>query len=79
MDIFDPSVAPGVCTPTWGGLTAREGIDLMRSLTGLNIVAMDFNTVSPPQDVQDMAAHLCGHMMLEAMLLLCRQFGLADP
>lgn len=78
MDIFDPSVAPGVCTPSWGGLTAREGIDLMRSLTGLNIVAMDFNTVSPPQDVQDMAAHLCGHMMLEAMLLLCRQLGLAD-
>lgn len=74
MDIFDPSVAPGVCTPTWGGLTAREGIELMRSFTGLNIVAMDFNTVSPPQDVQDMAAHLCGHMMLEAMLVLAKQF-----
>jgi len=72
MDVFDPSVAPGVCTPTWGGLTAREGIDLMRSLTGLNIVAADFNTVSPPQDVQDMAAHLCAHMILELSLLLCR-------
>lgn len=77
MDIFDPSVAPGVCTPTWGGLTAREGIELMRSLTGLNLVAIDFNTVSPPQDVRDMAAHLCGHMIMEAMVLLCRQFGLA--
>ncbi|MCW3474148.1 arginase family protein [Limobrevibacterium gyesilva] len=77
MDVFDPSVAPGVCTPTWGGLSAREGIDLLRELSGLNIVAIDFNTVSPPQDVNDMAAHLCAHMVMEAMLLLCRQFGLA--
>jgi agmatinase len=79
MDVFDPSVAPGVCTPTWGGLSAREGIDLIRTLTGLNIVAMDFNTVSPPQDVNGMAAHLCAHMMMEAMVLLARQFGLVAP
>lgn len=76
MDVFDPSVAPGVCTPTWGGLTAREGIELIRSLSGLNIVAMDFNTVSPPQDVNDMAAHLCAHMMMEAMVLLAHRFEL---
>lgn len=76
MDVFDPSVAPGVCTPTWGGLSAREGIALIRTLTGLNIVAMDFNTVSPPQDVNGMAAHLCAHMIMEGMLLLGRQFGL---
>jgi agmatinase len=76
MDVFDPSVAPGVCTPTWGGLSAREGIELIRTLTGLNIVAMDFNTVSPPQDVNGMAAHLCAHMMMEAMVLLARQFRL---
>ncbi|MBE7198803.1 arginase family protein [Methylobacterium radiotolerans] len=76
MDVFDPSVAPGVCTPTWGGLTAREGIELIRSLSGLNIVAMDFNTVSPPQDVNDMAAHLCAHMIMEGMLLLARRHDL---
>ena len=76
MDVFDPSVAPGVCTPSWGGLTAREGIELLRSLTDLRIVAVDFNTVSPPQDVNDMAAHLCAHMIMETMVLLARQFGL---
>jgi agmatinase len=76
MDVFDPSVAPGVCTPTWGGLSAREGIELMRTFSGLNIVAMDFNTVSPPQDVNDMAAHLCAHMVMEAMVLLAHQLRL---
>jgi agmatinase len=76
MDVFDPSVAPGVCTPTWGGLTAREGLDLLRCLTDLNIVAVDVNTVSPPQDVNGMAAHLCAHVIYETLVLLCRQMGL---
>src|SRR3981189_842702 len=39
MDVFDPSCAPGVCTPSWGGLSAREGIDLPRCLTALNRVS----------------------------------------
>ena len=77
MDVFDPSVAPGVCTPSWGGLTAREGIDLLRCLTDLNIVAVDVNTVSPPQDLNGMAAHLCAHVIYETLVLLCRQMGLA--
>jgi agmatinase len=76
MDVFDPSCAPGVCTPSWGGLSAREGIDLLRSLAGLNIVAIDVNTVSPPQDVNNMAAHLCAHVIYETLVLLCRQMGL---
>jgi len=76
MDVFDPSVAPGVCTPAWGGLSAREGIELLRSLSGLNIVAIDFNTVSPPQDVCGMAAQLCSHMIMEALVLLASNLGL---
>ena len=78
MDVFDPSCAPGVCTPSWGGLSAREGIDLLRCLTDLNIVAVDVNTVSPPQDVNGMAAHLCAHVIYETLVLLCRQMGLDD-
>lgn len=77
MDIFDPSVAPGVATPTWGGLSAREGIDLIRTLTDLNIVAIDVNTVSPPQDIGNMAASLCVHVIYELLVVLCRQKGLA--
>jgi agmatinase len=76
MDVFDPSCAPGVCSPSWGGLSAREGIDLIRTLTDLNIVAVDVATVSPPQDVNNMAAHLCAHVIYEMLVLLCRQFGL---
>jgi agmatinase len=78
MDVFDPSCAPGVASPSWGGLSAREGISLLRMLTGLNIVAVDVNTVSPPHDVNGMAASLCAHVMYETLVLLCRQLGLPE-
>jgi agmatinase len=70
MDVFDPAVAPGVCSPTWGGFTAREGIDFLRGFAGMNIVAVDINTVSPPHDVNGMAAFLAAHMTYECLLLL---------
>ncbi len=75
MDVFDPSCAPGVCTPTWGGLTAAEGLALIRSLSGLDIVAFDVNTVSPPHDIGGMTAFLAGSVMLEALTLLTARPG----
>jgi agmatinase len=70
MDVFDPSCAPGVCTPIWGGFSAREGLDLLRSLSGLNIVAADVNTVSPPQDINGMTAFLAAAVTYEILLLI---------
>lgn len=70
MDVFDPSCAPGVCTPVWGGLSAREGLGLVRALSGLNIVACDINTVSPPHDINGMTAFLAAQMTYEMMLLI---------
>ncbi|MCX8997936.1 arginase family protein [Rhizobiaceae bacterium BDR2-2] len=75
MDVFDPSCAPGVCTPVWGGLSAREGMMLMRALSGLNIVAADVNTVSPPHDVKGMTAFLAAAMIYEILLLLLDRPG----
>ena len=72
MDFFDPSCAPGVCTPAWGGASAREGMALIQGLSGLTIVACDLNTVSPPHDVGGMTAFLAATVMLEFLYLLCR-------
>ena len=72
MDFFDPSCAPGVCTPTWGGASAREGLTLLQGLAGLNFVALDVNTVSPPHDVGGMTAFLAGTVMLECLALVCQ-------
>ena len=66
MDVFDPSCAPGVATPNWGGLSAREGIEFLRGLSGLDIIAVDVNTVSPPHDVQNMTAFLAAQVIYES-------------
>lgn len=67
MDVFDPSVAPGVFSPSWGGLTAAQGLRLIRGLAGLRIVAADINTVSPPHDIDDLTASLAAQLAFELM------------
>lgn len=73
MDAFDPSCAPGVATPSWGGLSACEGIEFLRGLTGLDIIAVDVNTVSPPHDVQNLTAFLAAQIIYESLVLLCQK------
>ncbi|MFC0279485.1 arginase family protein [Falsigemmobacter intermedius] len=75
MDVFDPSCAPGVATPVWGGLSAREGLDFIRLFEGFNIVGADVNTVSPPHDVQGMTAFLAAAVTSEILLLLLPATG----
>ena len=71
MDFFDPSCAPGVCTPTWGGATSREGLEFLQSLAGLNIVGGDINTASPPHDCSRITAFLAATVGLEILSLIC--------
>jgi agmatinase len=72
MDFFDPSVAPGVCTPTWGGAAAHEGLDFLERLRPLDVRVLDVNTVSPPHDSAGMTAFLAATVMWTLLA------GLAD-
>ena len=74
MDFFDPSVAPGVCTPTFGGATAREGLAALEACSGLNLVGVNINTVSPPHDVGGMSALLAGTVALKSFDLIARNY-----
>jgi arginase family enzyme len=48
-------------------------LQLLRGLTGLDIVAIDINTVSPPHDVNGMTAPLAAYVAFETLLLLLEQ------
>jgi len=72
MDFFDPSCAPGVCTPTWGGASAREGLSFLQALSGIDFVGADINTVSPPHDVGGMTAFLAATVAIEILTLFCQ-------
>lgn len=76
MDVFDPSVAPGVCTPAWGGLSTREGLAALRACGALNIVGMNVNTISPPHDPAEMSAFLAAHVMFEFLAMMARRLAL---
>ncbi len=70
MDVFDPSHSPGVVTPSWGGITVREGLSLLRGMRGMEFVAFDINTVSPPHDVLGLTGSLAAQVAMECVFLL---------
>lgn len=69
MDFFDPSCAPGVCSPVWGGALAGEGLALLEGLQGLQFVAFDINTVSPPHDPGGQTAYLAATVAWQCLWL----------
>ena len=75
MDFFDPSCAPGVFTPTWGGVSAREALALVQGLRGLDLVAFDVNTTNPLYDVGGMTAFLAATVVAECMFLAAQKLG----
>lgn len=73
MDFFDPSIAPGVCTPSWGGATVRQGFAVIEACAPLNIVGININTISPPHDTAGMSAHLAATVVLNMLNMLMRR------
>ncbi|MFT5445529.1 MAG: agmatinase [Gammaproteobacteria bacterium] len=68
MDFFDPAYAPGVCAPTPGGASAEDGLAIIDALRGLQTVAVDVNTVSPPHDASGITAMLAVRVLYGFML-----------
>ena len=56
IDCLDPAYAPGTGTPVAGGLSSDKALQIVRSLQGLNIVAMDVMEVAPAYDHAEITA-----------------------
>lgn len=69
VDGIDPAFAPGTGTPEIGGLTPREGLELLRGLLGLNIVGGDVVEVAPQYDANTNTAHLGAQVLFEIFCL----------
>jgi agmatinase len=70
VDGFDPAFAPGTGTPEIGGITPREGIALLRALTGLHIIGADVVEVAPQYDPTTNTAQLAAQLLFEELALL---------
>jgi guanidinopropionase len=68
IDGIDPSQAPGTGTPEIGGFSTFQAQQMVRRLSGLNIVGTDLVEVSPPFDPSGGTAWVGVSIMFE---LLC--------
>ena len=70
IDGLDPSVAPGTGTPEPAGLTASQGLEIIRGCFGLNLVGCDLVEVSPPYDPSGNTALLAANLLFEVLCSL---------
>jgi guanidinobutyrase len=70
IDGLDPSVAPGTGTPEIAGLTAAQGLEIIRGSFGLNLVGADLVEVSPPYDVSGNTSLLAANLLFEMLCSL---------
>lgn len=78
MDFVDPGSAPGVETPEAGGPSARETLQIVRSLTGIDIVAADMVEVCPPYDNESGVTALLGATIVSEILALMAVYKLTQ-
>jgi guanidinobutyrase len=70
IDGLDPAFAPGTGTVEVGGLTAPQGLEIIRGCRGLEIVGGDLVEVSPPYDTTGNTALLGANLLYEMLCVL---------
>ena len=67
IDGLDPSVAPGTGTPEPAGLTASQGLEIIRGLYGCNLIGADLVEVSPSYDTTGNTSLLAANLLFEML------------
>ena len=70
IDFIDPSFAPGTGTPEIGGPNSFQAQQVVRELSGVNLIGCDLVEVSPPFDPSGGTAWLGVSVMFELMCVL---------
>jgi agmatinase len=70
LDVFDPSLAPGVTTPEPGGLFFNEVMEYFRILRGMNIVGADIVELSPDYDTTFVSSITAAKVAREVLMLM---------
>ncbi len=73
IDFVDPTFAPGTGTPEVGGPNSYQAIQVVRELTGVQIVGADLVEVSPPFDQSGGTAFLGASIMFEILCVMATE------
>jgi agmatinase len=68
MDVFDPACLPALGTPEAGGIFYRDFMDLLPSLSKLNIVGLDVLEISPEYDPMGNSSIFAAKVIRELIL-----------
>lgn len=67
IDCLDAAHAPATCTPTFGGLSSREGIELVRGISDGGLLGLDIVETAPTLESNPVTALMAGRIVVEAM------------
>jgi guanidinobutyrase / D-arginase len=71
IDVLDPAFAPGTGTPEAGGMTSRELLAMLRTLS--NVVAADIVEVAPAYDHAEITGIAAAHVAYELVSVMARE------
>lgn len=74
LDVLDPSEFPGTGTPEAGGVRFLELLSAVTSLSGLHIVALDMNELSPLYDQSGASTALACKLLREILLVIAPEY-----
>ena len=69
IDFIDPAFAPGTGTPEVGGPNSFQALDVIRKLSGINLVGADLVEISPPFDQSGGTAFLGSSILFEILCI----------
>ena len=75
VDALDPAYAPGTGTPEVGGYSTFDGQQMIRGLSGLNLIGGDVVEVSPPLDPSGATSLVGATLMFEILAVLAESIG----
>ena len=72
IDFIDPTFAPGTGTPEVGGPNSFQALQVVRELSGVNLIGMDLVEVSPPFDQSGATSWLGISIVFEMLCILAQ-------
>lgn len=73
LDVLDPSVFPATGTPEAGGVSFKELLEAIMVASGLNIVGMDINELSPVYDQSGASTAVACKILRELLLAVFKE------
>ena len=68
--MLDPAHAPGTGTPEIAGMTSREMLNVLRGLSGMNLVSADVVEVAPAYDHAELTSTAAATIVYELINII---------